>query len=130
MMDSLVGNRNGKILESAMSKVDLYSSDNGKKVYKVTQYYTVKTEHFVKVAEGEDPFDIWLDQGGIDHDKIGQDILHEGPHCDAHYAEAFSDDHKVEYLGKVVPEYDEEYKDEIIDYVLDEYAPEKELESA
>ena len=50
MMDSLVGNRNGKILESAMSKPTfLYKDDLGRKVYKVTSTYTVKTEEFVKV---------------------------------------------------------------------------------
>jgi hypothetical protein len=32
-------------------------------------------------------------------------------------------------LGTVVPEYDEEYKDEIVDYVLDDTIPEKSLET-
>ena len=70
MMDSLVGNRSGQTLESAMSEISLYKDDNGRKVYKVTTTYTVKTEEFVKVAEGEDPYDVWLDQGGLDYSKI------------------------------------------------------------
>lgn len=132
MMDSLVGNRNGKILESAMSKPTfLYKDDLGRKVYKVTSTYTVKTEEFVKVAEGEDPYDVWLDQGGLDYSKVNQHCLNEGPHTEAYYAEAFTDGgSEVQYLGTVVAEYDEEYPDEVIDHVLDDTVPEKELESA
>lgn len=112
-----------------MKEISLYKDDNGRKVYKVTTTYTVKTEEFVKVAEGEDPFDIWLDQGGLDYSKINQHCLHEGPHTEAYYAEAFTDGgSEVKYVGTVVPEYDEEYKDEIVDYVLDDTIPEKSLE--
>jgi hypothetical protein len=110
-----------------MEKIYLYKDDLGRKVYKVTNTYTVKTEEFVKVAEGEDPFDIWLDQGGLNYDMINQHCLNEGPHTEAYYAEAFTDGGgDVEYLGTVVPEYDEEYKDEIVDYILDETIPENE----
>ena len=109
-----------------MTQISLYKDDEGRKVYKITHTYTVKTEEFVKVVEGEDPFDIWLDQGGLDYSTISQHNLNEGPHTEAHYAEAFSNGApEVEYQGTVVPEYDEEYKDEVIDYVLDETIPEK-----
>src|SRR5210317_65674 len=109
----------------------VYKDDLGRKVYKISQTYTVKTEEFVKVAEGEDPYDVWLDQGGIDYSTINQNCLHEGPHTEAYYAEAFTDGGgDVEYLGTVVAEYDEEYKDEIIDYVIDDTVPEKEMEPA
>jgi hypothetical protein len=120
-----------KIMEGmTMSEISLYKDDNGRKVYKITNTYTVKTEEFVKVAEGEDPFDIWLDQGGLDYSKINQYCLNEGPHTEAHYAEAFQDGGiETKYLGTVVPEYDEEYKDEIVDYVLDDTIPEKSLET-
>lgn len=114
-----------------MKSISLYKDDQGRKVYKITSTYTVKTEEFVKVAEGEDPFDIWLDQGGLDYSKINQHCLHEGPHTEAHYAEAFLEGGtETKYLGTVVPEYDEEYKDEIIDYVLDDSIPEKEVAHA
>jgi hypothetical protein len=109
------------------TKIFLYSSDNGRKVYKVTHTYTIHTEEFVKVAAGEDPFDIWLDQGGIDNSQISQQLLHEGPHTEAAYAEAFSNGAPtIEYMGTVVPEYDEEYTDEIIDHILDDTIPENE----
>jgi hypothetical protein len=108
-----------------MRQISLYKDDEGKKVYKITNTYTVKTEEFVKCAEGEDPFDIWLDQGGIDHSQIHTNLLNEGPHTEAHYIEAFNGETETEYQGTVVPEYDEEYKDEIIDYVLDDCIPEK-----
>ena len=110
-----------------MKEISLYKDDNGRKVYKVTTTYTVKTEEFVKVAQGEDPSDIWLDQGGLDYGKINQHCLHEGPHTQAHYAEAFTNGGSdVEYMGTVVPEYDEEYKDEIVAYVLDDTIPDRE----
>ena len=108
--------------------VDLYSMDKGRKVYKITNTYVVRTEEYVKVAEGEDPHDVWLDQGGIDYSKVNQHILNEGPHTQAYYAEAFTDGSaSVEYMGKVVPEYDEEYPDEIIDYKLDDTVEEMEI---
>lgn len=98
--------------------IDLYQDDKGKRVYKISQTYTVKTEEFVKVAEGEDPFDVWLDQGGIDHSTINIHCLHEGPMMKAHYIEAFSeDDHDVEYMGTVVEDADDEYGDLIVDDV-------------
>ena len=126
MMDSLTGIKNGKTLESHMSKPTfIYTDDLGRKVYKVTNYYTVKTEEFVKVAEGEDPFDVWLDQGGIDHDKINQHILHEGPHTEAHYAEAFGNEHEVEYIGTVTYDEDNEYAEEDGDVILNDLVPEK-----
>jgi hypothetical protein len=112
-----------------MKSISLYKDDLGRKVYKVTTTYTVKTEEFVKVAAGEDPFDIWLDQGGLDYNKVNQYCLHEGPHTEAYYAEAFTDGGSdIEYQGTVVPEYDEEYKDEIVDYILDETISEKEVD--
>ena len=65
----------------------------------------------------------------MDYSKINQYCLNEGPHTEAHYAEAFVDGGgDVKYMGTVVPEYDEEYKDEIVDYVLDDTIPEKSLE--
>ena len=36
-----------------MKEISLYKDDNGRKVYKVTTTYTVKTEEFVKIAEGD-----------------------------------------------------------------------------
>ena len=109
--------------------ISLYKSDQGKKVYKVTHTYTIHTEEYVKVEEGEKPFEIWLDQGGIDHSHISHMILNEGPHTEAVYAEAFDNGSPtVEYMGTVVPEYDEEYTDEIVDYVLDETIPQKEVD--
>ena len=103
--------------------IDLYQDDKGKRVYKISNTYTVKTEEFVKVAEGEDPFDVWLDQGGIDHSKINTHCLHEGPIIKAHYVEAFNGDTETEYLGTVIqdPE-DDEYGDLIVDDEVKEVA--------
>ena len=91
--------------------IDLYEDDKGKRVYKIATTYTVKTEEFVKVAEGEDPFDIWLDQGGIDHSRINTQCLHEGPMMKAHYVEAFSDTpNEPEYMGTVIEDPEDEYE--------------------
>ena len=103
----------------------IYKDDLGRKVYKVTNYYTVKTEEFVKVHEGEDPFDIWLDQGGINHDRIGYELLNEGPHTEAHDGEACNGDHKVEYVGTVAYNEDNEYAEEDGDVELNEWIEEK-----
>ena len=98
-----------------MTEVYMDSRDVGKKVYKVRKTYTITTEEFVKVAEGQDPFDVWLDQGGIDYDKVNRDILNEGMDTQAYYAEAFDGgDHEIEYMGmveEVTDEDDPDYKE-------------------
>ena len=98
-----------------MTEVYMDSRDVGKKVYKVRMTYTITTEEFVKVTDGQDPFDVWLDQGGIDYDRVNKDILSEGMDTQAYYAEAHSDgDHEIEYMGmveEVADEDDPEYKE-------------------
>ena len=115
-----------------MQDVTFYKDDDGKKVYKVRTVYTLVTEEIVKCAsdEGENPFDIWLDQGGIDHDKINQYIMHEGKHCEPIYAEVMTgmNENTVKYLGTVQPDIDPE-TDEVYDYWLDESIDEKEKTS-
>jgi len=98
-----------------MADVELYKDDLGRKVYKITKTYTIKTEEFVKVHEGEDPVDIHIDQGGIDYSKINTLCLHEGPHTQAYYAEAFDNcDTEAEYMGTVVEESEDDGYAELV----------------
>ena len=48
----------------------LWNDDVGKKVYKVTQTYQLTVEQYVKANNKDEAFDIYLDKGGINHNKI------------------------------------------------------------
>jgi hypothetical protein len=79
-----------------------YSYDNGKKIYKIKQYYTLTVEQYVKAENRDDAFDIWLDHGGIIHDKIDRFITQEKfDECETSFVDVDTPDTKVEYVGTV-----------------------------
>jgi len=79
-----------------------YSYDNGKKIYKIKQYYTLTVEQYVKAENRDDAFDIWLDHGGIIYDKIDRFITQEKfDECETSFVDVDTPDTKVEYVGTV-----------------------------
>jgi|DEB0MinimDraft_3_1074331.scaffolds.fasta_scaffold85321_2 hypothetical protein len=92
--------------------------DKGKKVYKISFTVPLKVEQTVVVDGDEDAaFDHWLDKGGIDHDQITTRITTELGTVETDYIEAFTGEHKIELLGTVVPDpdnEDEEYEDLVV----------------
>ena len=44
--------------------------DKGKKVYKISHEYLVKTEQYIKADDADQAFDLWLEHGGLDYNEI------------------------------------------------------------
>jgi hypothetical protein len=55
----------------------LWKDDEGKKVYKIKQYYTLTVEQYVKAKDRDEAFDIWLEKGGINHDRVNRLLTEE-----------------------------------------------------
>ena len=82
--------------------LSLWSDDEGKKIFKVKQYYTLTVEQYVKAENRDEAFDIWLDHGGVIHDKIDRYITQEKfDECETSFVDVDTPDTKVEYIGTV-----------------------------
>ena len=82
--------------------LSLRSDDEGMKVFKVKQYYTLTVEQYVKAKNRDEAFDIWLDHGGVITDKIDRYITQEKfDECETSFVDIDTPDTKVEYIGTV-----------------------------
>ncbi len=87
----------------------LWSDDKDKKVYKVTQTYRLTVEQYVKANNRDEAFDIYLDKGGIIHDKINRHLTNEDFEvCETTYIDADTPDTDVRYIGAIVENEDQE----------------------
>ena len=87
----------------------LWSDDKNKKVYKVTQTYRLTVEQYVKANNRDEAFDIYLDKGGIIHDKINRHLTNEDFEvCETTYIDADTPDTDVRYIGAIVENEDQE----------------------
>lgn len=110
-----------------MIPFSLWSEDDGKKVFKVKQYYTLTVEQYVKAKDRDEAFDIWLDNGGIIHDKITRYLTQESfNECETSFIDTNTPETNIEYVGTItriskddpyelecntdVPEYEDENK--------------------
>ena len=85
-----------------VSPLSLWSGDKGKKVFKVKQYYTLTVEQYVKAKDRDEAFDIWLDHGGVIHDKIDKYITQEKfDECETSFVDVDTPDTKIEYMGTI-----------------------------
>ena len=82
--------------------LSLWSEDDGKKVFKVKQYYTLTVEQYVKAKDRDEAFDIWLDHGGIINDKITRHLTQEKfDECETSFIDTDTPDTKIEYIGTI-----------------------------
>ena len=82
--------------------LSLRHDDEGKKIFKVKQYYTLTVEQYVKAKDRDEAFDIWLGNGGVIHDKINRFIPQETiDECETSFVDLDTPDTKVEYVGTV-----------------------------
>ena len=80
----------------------MWSDDDGKKVFKVKQYYTLTVEQYVKAKDRDEAFDIWLDNGGVINDKINRSLTQESfNECETSFIDVDTPDVKVEYVGTI-----------------------------
>ena len=104
----------------------LFSEDDGKKVFKVKQYYTLTVEQYVKAKDRDEAFDIWLDNGGVINDKINRSLTQESfNECETSFIDVDTPDVKVEYVGTIYPI----SKDDPYDLECDTSVPENEGEN-
>jgi len=114
-------------MNNKMIPFSLWSEDDGKKVFKVKQYYTLTVEQYVKAKDRDDAFDVWLNNGGIIHDKITRYLTQESfNECETSFIDTNTPETNIEYVGTItriskddpyelecntdVPEYEDENK--------------------
>ena len=86
----------------------LWKDDEGKKVYKIKQYYTLTVEQYVKASDRDEAFDIWLEKGGINNDRVNRNLTNEDfEQLETTFIDADTPDTEVEYLGTVLREEDD-----------------------
>ena len=85
-----------------MIPFSLWSEDDGKKVFKVKQYYTLTVEQYVKAKDRDDAFDVWLNNGGIIHDKITRYLTQESfNECETSFIDTDTPETNIEYVGTI-----------------------------
>lgn len=103
----------------------LWSDDVGKKVYRVTKTYHLTIEQYVKANDKDEAFDISLDKGGINFDRIDKLITNEDfQFCETTYVDAEPGDTDIEYKGTIIKDTDDikcdyfepEFKDTIVPF--------------
>ena len=86
----------------------LWKDDEGKKVYKIKQYYTLTVEQYVKAKDRDEAFDIWLEKGGINHDRVNRLLTEEDfDLCETTFIDVDTPDTQTEYVGTIIKEDDE-----------------------
>ena len=108
------------------SELMVFKDDLGKKVYRRKSYYIVTVEQDVMADDIDQASDLFIEKGGINHDKITTDITDENDGVTTHYVEADYDESVTEYLGKVTYT-DDEYAEENGDVEINTDAPEKDV---
>ena len=81
----------------------LWSNDKGRKIYKVVQTYELTVEQYVKAKDGDEAFNIYLDKGGIIHEKINRHLTSEDfEECETTYIDVNVPETNIKYVGTVV----------------------------
>jgi hypothetical protein len=103
----------------------LWSDDVGKKVYKITKTYTLTIEQYVKADDEDQAFDISLDKGGVNYDKIDKFLTNEDfEFCETSYVDVEPEDTNIEYKGLIIKDEDDvkcdyfepEFKDTVVPF--------------
>ena len=89
-----------------MSKVetDVYTfkDDVGKNLYRKKTYYTLVIEQDVLANDKDEADQKFLDNGGINHSKIGKDITDANEGVETYMVDAnYTDSDTTKYIGKV-----------------------------
>jgi hypothetical protein len=112
------------------TNVYTFKDDVGKNLYRKKTYYTLVVEQDV-LAKNKDEADTkFLDYGGLDHDKIRDDLAQTSDGVETHIVDAnYTDSDTTKYIGKV--KYDDDYQTleeavEAEDVHIDSYADEDE----
>lgn len=90
----------------------LWNDDVGKKVYKVTKSYVITVEQYVKAFDKDEAFDVVLEKGGINYDKIDKFITNEDfEFCETTHVDIdVPIDTDIEYKGTIIKDTDDDIK--------------------
>jgi hypothetical protein len=103
----------------------LWSDDIGKNVYKVTQTYTLIVEQYVKAHNKDEAFDVVLNKGGVNHDKIDKFLTNEDfEFCETTFVDVDSPETDIQYQGAIVKDdedvkcdfFEPEFKDAVVPF--------------
>ena len=102
-----------------MSKVetDVYTfkDDVGKNLYRKKTYYTLVVEQDVLAKDKDEADKLFLDHGGLDHDKVTKDMAQTSDGVETYMVDAnYVESDTTKYIGKV------KYDDDNISQTLEE----------
>jgi hypothetical protein len=102
-----------------MAKIDtdvyVNKEDIGKNLYRNKTYYTLCIEQDVLAKNQDEADNLFSDNGGIDHSKIGKDITDAKNGVETYMVDAnYTDSGKTEFIGKV------KYDDDTFTQTLEE----------
>lgn len=99
----------------------LFNKDDlGKKVYSKKSYYTIAVEQSVMAKDKDEADEMFLNGGGIDHDKIKTDLFQDTHGVDTTYTEAFyKDSSGSTYLGTIAYDKDDYFAEEDGNVIID-----------
>ena len=112
------------------TNVYTFKDDVGKNLYRKKTYYTLVVEQDVLAKDKDEADQKFLDYGGLDHDKIRDDLAQTSDGVETHIVDAnYTDSDTTKYIGKV--KYDDDYQTleeavEAEDVHIDSYADEDE----
>ena len=102
-----------------MSKVDTdvytFKDDVGKNLYRKKTYYTLVVEQDVLAKDKDEADKLFLDHGGLDHDKVTKDMAQTSDGVETYMVDAnYVESDTTKYIGKV------KYDDDNINQTLEE----------
>ena len=102
-----------------MSKVDTdvytFKDDVGKNLYRKKTYYTLVVEQDVLAKDADEADKLFLDHGGLDHDKVTKDMAQTSDGVETYMVDAnYVESDTTKYIGKV------KYDDDNINQTLEE----------
>ena len=89
-----------------MSKVDTdvytFKDDVGKNLYRKKTYYTLVVEQDVLAKDKDEADKLFLDHGGLDHDKVTKDMAQTSDGVETYMVDAnYVESDTTKYIGKV-----------------------------
>ena len=95
--------------------VTYFKDDLGKNLYKKKTYYSLVLEQEVLAKDKDEADKLFLDHGGLDHDKVTKDMAQTSDGVETYMVDAnYVDSDTTKYIGKV------KYDDDNISQTLEE----------
>lgn len=102
--------------ERVMVKTKMYlsKSDEGLHVYKFTGKYELVVEQEIKAESKNKAFELYLKEGGLNYSRISENLTETSSRIETTYIDAMTPEMDIVYMGTVIPNEEEGYKDEVV----------------